>query len=551
MVSFLTLGFLFLVQGLPPLIGPLIPETGGKVTGVIRTADTRQPIPSAQVAVVVAGTSVEAAMTRAVATDRDGRFTVRALDPGQYVVIVQAEGYFSPGNDPASAGQAKRDLRVLEGLESDVGIIELVPGAAISGRISGQDGVPVIGASVQAWRASYLQGQLTFTLAKTAETNDRGEYRLFWLVPGEYYVASQYRSAVADRSERYKRVFFPGILEEESAPAVTVGAGREVSGIDLQIPLAPVAGATISGQVAGEAAKLANLRIASVQLVPRARRVLLADDGDIAFSNRLVASGNGRFEIHNVPPGQYTLFPIVGDGDNDIRLGHVPVDVADRNVENLSVALDLPVELKGRVTLDDVVPGDSLKERSILLVSMDVFAGKRSAQAINPDSKTGEFAIQGLAPGRYLLQMSAGARTAGVYIADVKRTDVSVRDSGFAVGSDFSGELSIQLKSMGGIVSGTVLDVSRIRPFSYATVALLPERSRRGNYTLYMDTIGAADGRFSFMGVPPGNYVLFAWQAVVPGAWQNPMFLGRYEDRGVPVAVENGAERSVQVVVIP
>src|SRR5262245_25667761 len=142
--SFILTIFL-LVQGLPPLLGPLIPNTGGKVTGVVRRADTRQPIPSAQVAVVAAGTSPEAAMTRAVVTDRDGRFSVSKLEPGKYIVVAQAEGYYRPSNDPAAANYVIRDVNVQEGQEGDVGLIELVPAAAIRARSPGPGGRPVRG----------------------------------------------------------------------------------------------------------------------------------------------------------------------------------------------------------------------------------------------------------------------------------------------------------------------------------------------------------------------------------------------------------------------
>jgi hypothetical protein len=544
----LTVAFFLTLQGLPPLLGPLIPDSGGRVTGILRRTDTRQPIPSGQVAVAVVGTSLEAAMTRAVVTDRDGRFIVKGLEPGLYTVMAQAEGYFSPSHDPTSATHARRDVSVFEGQESDIGVIELVPAAAISGRISSSDGSPVIGASVQAWRALYVRGQLVFTVAKTAETNDRGEYRLFWLAAGEYYVASQYR--VVGGSARYRRAFFPGILEEDAAPPVAVGAAREISGIDIQVPIMPIAGVTVSGQIAGEPDKLAALRVTSIQLVPRDRRVLLADDRDNTFPNRAVPGGGGRFEITNVPPGEFDLIPMVGDSDSPVRLGRINVSVADRNIENLSVALDSQTELKGRVTLDGM-PADNLKPGSILLMSLDTFEEKRNSKPLAPDPRTGEFVIPGVAAGRYGFQMSAAARASGLYIADVLRSEASVFNAGFLAGDESPGDLHIQLKSAGGVVSGTVLDVSRIRPFPYAMVALLPERARRGNYTLHLDTISGADGKFMFTGVPPGNYVLLAWQAVIPGAWQNPLFLARFEDRAVSIVVEGGAEKNTQVVVIP
>ena len=127
-------------------------------------------------ALAAAGESVESAMAKAMTADSNGRFTIKGVSSGRYTVIAQADGYFSFLNDPVLASRAKRDVIVIEGQQIEVGAIELLPGAAISGRIVAPDGHPVIGAVVQAWRASYVRGRLTFSLTKTASTDDIGEY---------------------------------------------------------------------------------------------------------------------------------------------------------------------------------------------------------------------------------------------------------------------------------------------------------------------------------------------------------------------------------------
>src|SRR5262252_1879860 len=91
----LAVGLLLLgLQGLPPLVGPLIPDTGGVVTGVVRRADSGSPIPEAQVAVVGETESIDRAMTLATLTDGNGRFTIKDVAPETYTLFVQAEGYF-------------------------------------------------------------------------------------------------------------------------------------------------------------------------------------------------------------------------------------------------------------------------------------------------------------------------------------------------------------------------------------------------------------------------------------------------------------------------
>jgi hypothetical protein len=46
-----------------------------------------------------------------------------------------------------------------------------------------------------------------------------------------------------------------------------------------------------------------------------------------------------------------------------------------------------------------------------------------------------------------------------------------------------------------------------------------------------------ATGKFNMDGIAPGDYKLFAWEAVPNGAWMNAEFLARYEGRGVAVSV--------------
>jgi len=547
MASFLTVVFLLFLQGLPPLVGPLIPETGGRVTGIVRRADTGQPIPETQVALVTPGESVEQALTRAVITDVNGRFTLKGVAPGPYTLVMQSEGYFAPGRDSLSSNQVLRDVAVIEGQQTEITALELVPGAAISGRLSGPDGTPITGGFVEALRASYVRGQLTFSVVKSAQTDDLGEYRLFWLLPGDYYIRGQYRAPARDRNERYPRIFFPGIPEEDAAPPITVGAAREMSGIDIQVTVIPVTGFTISGTFVVTTNEPSPLPVPFIEVVPRDRRVRLQDDEAAMFRNQAADSRNGRFEIRGVPPGEYTLIAAIRD-ENGNRSGRASVDVADRNVDDIPIVIDPALDLSGHVKLDDEVPGDRLSKTALLLSSIDDVSV--SAQ-IKADSKTGEFAVPHLAPGKYMLEVGLSTQSADVFIAEATQGNSSVLDSGIVIESASREPLEIQLKSHAGSVFGTVLDVTRLRPYSYATVTLVPEMPRRGNFTLYREQTCAADGRFTFFGLPPGNYKVFAWQAVAAGASQNPIFLRRYEDRGVSVVVEAGTEKGVEVIAIP
>jgi hypothetical protein len=62
---------------------------------------------------------------------------------------------------------------------------------AIGGRIVNRYGEPVGNANVQALRYVYQDGKRVLNSVQTARTNDRGEYRLFWMAPGQYIVSAQ------------------------------------------------------------------------------------------------------------------------------------------------------------------------------------------------------------------------------------------------------------------------------------------------------------------------------------------------------------------------
>ena len=59
---------------------------------------------------------------------------------------------------------------------------------SIAGTISDEEGEPVAGVSVQAMSKVFNQGKSALQARGSAKTDDRGNYRLYDLPPGRYYV---------------------------------------------------------------------------------------------------------------------------------------------------------------------------------------------------------------------------------------------------------------------------------------------------------------------------------------------------------------------------
>src|SRR2546428_13536750 len=69
-------------------------------------------------------------------------------------------------------------------------VIQLMPAGTLTGRVFDRDGEPLANVSVEALKYSYQEGQRVMNVVQTARTNDLGEYRLFWLQPGQYFVSA-------------------------------------------------------------------------------------------------------------------------------------------------------------------------------------------------------------------------------------------------------------------------------------------------------------------------------------------------------------------------
>jgi hypothetical protein len=128
---------------------------------------------------------------QAVIVDGDGKFAFRSLPAGQYRVTATRDGFV-----PAEYGQRGPNgsgvpiTLAAQQHATDIRIGMTATGA-IGGRIVNRYGEPVGNANVQALRYTYQDGRRVLNTVQTVRTNDRGEYRLFWMAPGQYIVTAQ------------------------------------------------------------------------------------------------------------------------------------------------------------------------------------------------------------------------------------------------------------------------------------------------------------------------------------------------------------------------
>jgi hypothetical protein len=504
----------------------------GSVEGTVLRTGTTDPIEGVQV--TLSGGS--RAQTH-VLTDSEGRFSFPTVAPGRYSVRVQRDGYLVPAA-PAPA------INVASGQKISGLSYNLMPGGTISGRILDPLGRLAASATVTALRLTYQEGLPTVAPVKTASTNDRGEYRLFWLEPGDYYIRAE-KTLPAGPA----RAYFPGTEDLALALKVQVSEGAESPKVDVSI--LSVVSYKISGTVKSLIDGL-NLEAPALQfyLFPTESDAIV--DRPLLVANAVTAAADialGKFEIRNVQAGRYDMFVVLTDRrDTPARsfLGRAKVNVPYQDVAGIEVTVGPGVDLPGKLTYSGTLPAAprvQLRPRGLfqnLSMAADLWA---------VPAEDGTFTISNAPDFEY--QVSVTPLPPNVYITDIRQGSFSMFDIGsIGIGGRFGRNFEVVLDTPGATINGKV-PASPQQLAAGVTVALIPDERRRQNLTLHKRATVSATGAFSFTGVAPGRYKLFAWESIPPGAELNDELMDRYRDDGTEITVAPGDISDVELRLIP
>jgi 5-hydroxyisourate hydrolase-like protein (transthyretin family) len=220
-------------------------------------------------------------------TDSQGRFRFDNLEPGTYKLISNANGFARQNYGQRSGAGDTIPIVLSAGTSRNDFVIRLNAVSAIGGHIFDRAGQPLAGISVQLFRFTYDEsGRRKTQPAGSALTDDRGEYRMFFISPGRYYLSAGNSSDsnnlpgappevnlqagagyVSNNrlKENYAKRYYPATDDEAAATAIDVLPGSELSGIDLTLNVQRyyrVLGRVIDPQSSQPAT------VASVQLTP-------------------------------------------------------------------------------------------------------------------------------------------------------------------------------------------------------------------------------------------------------------------------------------------
>jgi protocatechuate 3,4-dioxygenase beta subunit len=552
-----SLAFLFLAGALLAQNSPPVPQTAPKdttcaISGRVVRLGGGEPLKKARVVLMSAeerGRAQKRIEPHVAITDASGKFAIAGIETGRYRLTVLRSGYVTQEYGQKTPNRPGAVLALDPGQKLEDILFRMVSAGVITGRVLDEDGEGVPLVVIQALRSTYVEGKKQLLAEGEVTTNDLGEYRLFGLTPGRYYLSATNggRLAAMDRGSVLRNVddipgyvptYYPGTNDAARAAPVEVRGGEEVPGVDFS--LFPTHTYTVRGRVFN-----------SVTGKPgQGATVFLSrqENGSAAFSfsrdgSTRVDDPQGNFVLKDVAPGTYVLSAISIDEGNR-QTASQTVNVAAGDVEGVNLVIAQGVDLAGRLVIQGPMDAPLSDFRVVLQPRVQELFGVH-ATAVKPD---GSFLLGGVGEGGYRVETYGGSPDS--FLKSAKFGGDDVLDKGLDVNRGAPGTLEIIVSGAGASIDGLVLNSDSL-PVAAARVVLVPDSAHRGQRRLYKDATTDEFGRYALRGIAPGSYALFAWEEVEENAWEDPDFLGAWQGQGAPVRVEEGARQMIELKLIP
>ena len=518
-------------------------------------------------------------------TDDDGRFAFERLAADRYLVSASKAGWVTsyygsprPGYPPGSrvalidAGRATIE-------------IPIIPGSVIAGRIVHEDGRPMarqfpwlLESRIVGSRRMLARARMPYDVGNFERmTDDLGEFRLFGLPPGTYYLAvspsitSSARQTTADEVRwamqapgtvfgpappagpvaGYARFFFPGSPDPAAAQPIVVGPGEVRDGLTFRVGFVQVA------RVSGVVRRPDGSPPPAVQVVMRRREMNAALEGsDLAART----DAEGRFAFQGVSPGEYRVTVRTSSSADQKSVldlwGQSDLVVSGVDVEGVGIALAPASSITGRISFESTAlkPPDNLASVRLQFIQTEAMAlaltgaGTQSSLHDAAVQSDGTFRVLGLPPDRYLVAaswpgMRTGDGTAGWWLTTIRLGARELVDAPIDVESNTEvRDVSLTFKDRIGVVEGLLSDAGGQPAPGYFVLAFPADRaswtstSRRSVPPVRPGT----DGRFRLAGLLAGEYYLAVVTAVDDDDAQDPAFLEVLLPRAIKIVIAGG-----------
>jgi hypothetical protein len=410
-----------------------------------------------------------------------------------------------------------------------------------------------------------------------AQTNDLGQFRLYGLPPGEYYVSATLRNAEmmmmdmalggaapaagSQPTSGYAPTYFPGTTTPTNAQRVTVTVSQETQNTDFA--LAPVRLARISGSVMSSEGKPVEGAMISAAPLNRTGEIGLAMMG---MSGR--TTKDGTFTISSVAPGEYTLnvtamrFITSGDGDtmmfrtsiaggdgSGAETASLPISVAGEDLTNVLIMTSKGGTAIGRLVFEGGAKPPATTGVRIMASAVDM-EGPMMGSSAATAKEDGSFELKGLS-GRRVIR--AANLPPGWIVKAVRVNGDDVTDTGveFKSGQEVPG-VEIVATNKSTEITGAVTASNGAAVKEY-TVVVFSEDAQLWSLPMTRWVTGSRpdqEGRFRVRNLPPGGYYAVALDYVEQGSWGDPELLERLKTRARRFTLSEGGTEALELKLV-
>ena len=562
-----------------PGMGPRQFKTGtARIRGRVISSDNGAPVRRAQVR--ISGPDIA---SKTALTDAEGRYEFRDLPGGRFNLSATKSGYVSVQYGQTRPNESGKAIELVDAQVLERADISMPRGSVISGRVLDEFGDPVADAVVNAMRSAWAGGRRRLQPSgRTATTNDLGQFRIYGLAPGDYFVSATLRGgdfgmleiamaassgvagaagpSASSPTSGYAPTYFPGTANAAEAQRIQLAVGQEAQ--NTEFTLLPVRLVKIAGTVVGSDGR--PVEGSMVSAVPRG-----GDSGLFSMGSTARSDKNGSFTLTNVTPGEYTLqtravqIMTSGGGDTmmfsarvggpdgaggDAESGSLPVTVGGEDLANVVILTSKGATASGHVIFEGAAKPNSLTGIRISASPAEsegpmLVMGGGSA-SVKAD---GTFELRGLSGARIIRPagLPPGWMLKGVRVNGAEVTDTGVD---FKTGEAVTG-VEVVVTSKVTEVSGTV-NATNGDPVKDYTVVVFSDEPQRWTVPNSRYVHGARpdhEGRFQVKNVPPGGYYAIATEYIAQGEWGDPDVLERLKAKATKFSLDEGEMKKLEL----